>query len=117
MTLFLFAYYPFPFKEREIKLKTRAMDKEDIVVEIQSRLGLTEEHLSIDFKQENKIRITFDLNGYEMKRPPNLDPFWEKLQDLPSTQSQENNPESKEVTVDRQELESLLSQLDPPIQA
>lgn len=93
------------------------MDKEDLIVEIQSRLGLTEEHLSIDFQQEDKIRITFDLNGYEMKRPPNLDPFWEKLEGLPSTQKKEINPESKEATVDRQELESFLSQLDPPIQA
>lgn len=88
-----------------------------MVVDIQSRFGLTGEHLTIDFKKDDKISITYDLTGYEMKRPPNLDAFWEKLQGLPSTQTQEINPESKEATVDRQELENLLSQLDPPIQA
>lgn len=95
-----------------------AMNKEDLVVEIQSQFGLTENNLSIDFKEkEGKVTITYDLNGYEMKRPLNLDTFWARLQDLPSTETKEINADSKEATVARSELEDLLSQLDPPIQA
>ncbi|CAN5892780.1 hypothetical protein BH24BAC1_BH24BAC1_28480 [soil metagenome] len=93
------------------------MEKEDLVVDLQSHFGLTEDHLTIDFKKDKTISITYDLNGYELKRPPNLDSFWEKLQGLSSSQAREINSESKEITVNRQELESLLSQLGPPIQA
>lgn len=94
------------------------MDKEDLIVELESRFGLTENNLTIVFQgQKDQIRITYDLKGYAMKRPLNLDPFWEKLQDLPSTQTQHLNAESMEAQVIRKELEDLLSKLDPPIQA
>jgi hypothetical protein len=102
----------------QIKYKQISMDKEDVVIALQSHFGLTSEHLTIDFReQENEIRIIYDLNGYDLDRPLNLDAFWEKLQNLPSTQSQEIDAQSRQAMVSRQELEDLLSRLGPPIQA
>lgn len=91
------------------------MDKEDLIVEIESRMGLTSNNLKIDFNEAEEVKIKYDLGGYELNRPVILDEFWEKLSNLPSARSREINAESKQLMINRAELESFIKRFDPPV--
>ena len=87
-----------------------------MIVEIESRMGLTSNNLKIDFNEaEKEVKIKYDLGGYELNRPVILDEFWEKLSNLPSARSREINAESKQLMINRAELESFIKKFDPPV--